>query len=106
MAVLLHRYGHLTVSNLAVSPEYQLDNNPKRIRFLPREARVISLELADPDPPVLGQRGELQPALEHLIVAGPDELGPGVRVQAAAHLPHPLAGPLPLAVTGLVNPSK
>ena len=67
---------------------------------------MISLELADPDPAVLGQRGELQPALEHLVVPGPGELGPGVRPQAAACLPHPLAGPLPLAVTGLVDPSK
>ena len=67
---------------------------------------MISLELADPDPAVLGQGGELQPALEALIVAGPDELGPVVCVQAAAHLLHPLAGPLPLAVSRLVDPSK
>ena len=67
---------------------------------------MVSLELADPDPAVLGQGSELQPALEALVVAGPDQLGPTVRVQAAAHLLHPLAGPLPLAVTGLVDPSK
>ena len=67
---------------------------------------MISLELADPDSAVLGQGSELQPALEALVVASPDQLGPAVPVQAAAHLLHPLAGPLPLAVTGFVNPSK
>ena len=29
MTVLLNRYGHLTVSNLSVSPEYQFDDKVK-----------------------------------------------------------------------------